>query len=45
MEHVGVIQTDLPRTSKRQATTVSMLGYAAIGSKMHAVGLTSIPAA
>ena len=45
MEHVGVIQTDLPRTSKRQATAVGMLGYTAIGWKMQALGLTSIPAA
>jgi len=39
MEHVGVIRTNLPRASKRQATAVGMLGYAAIGSKMHALGL------
>jgi hypothetical protein len=45
MEHVGVIQTDLPPTSKRQAMTVSMLRYAATGSKMHELGLPLIPAA
>jgi len=44
MEHVGVTQTDLLRTSKRRATAVGMLGYATKGSKMHALGLTSIPA-